>query len=50
MAAVKRSINRSIGEEGARAYDAKDYNALYDAQKRRRSCSSSMTSWNAWAR
>lgn len=34
MAAVKRSINRSIGEEGARAYDAKDYNALYDAQKR----------------
>ena len=28
MAAVKRSINRSIGEEGARAYDAKDYNAL----------------------
>ncbi|MFR7893015.1 MAG: hypothetical protein ACLU38_01945 [Dysosmobacter sp.] len=34
MAAVKRSINRSIGEEGARAYDARDYNALYDAQKR----------------
>ena len=34
MATVKRSINRSIGEEGARAYDAKDYNALYDAQKR----------------
>lgn len=34
VAAVKRSINRSIGEEGARAYDAKDYNALYDAQKR----------------
>ncbi len=31
---MKRSINRSIGEEGARAYDAKDYNALYDAQKR----------------
>lgn len=32
---AKRNINRSIGEEGARAYAAKDYNDLYDAEKRK---------------
>ena len=34
LAEAKRNINRSIGEEGARAYAAKDYNDLYDAEKR----------------
>lgn len=35
LAEAKRNINRSIGEEGARAYAAKDYNDLYDAEKRK---------------
>lgn len=35
LAEAKRNINRSIGESGARAYAAKDYNDLYDAEKRR---------------
>lgn len=35
LAEVKRNLNRSIGEEGARAMTARDYNELYDAEKRR---------------
>lgn len=35
LAEAKRNINRSIGEEGARVYAAKDYNDLYDAEKRK---------------
>ena len=35
LAEAKRNINRSIGESGARAYAAKDYNDLYDAEKRK---------------